>query len=79
MTSKATFLFCFASTSDASVIAQTLSPELRQKIPKSSITFSVEKKNLRVIIESEDVSSMRAACNSYLRWIQTALSVKELI
>lgn len=79
MTSKATFLFYFDSTTDASVIIQTLSPEIKHKIPKSVITFSVEKKNLRVTIESEDISSLRAACNSYLRWIQTALSVKELI
>jgi tRNA threonylcarbamoyladenosine modification (KEOPS) complex Pcc1 subunit len=79
MTTKATFLFYFPSATDASVIAQTLSPEIKHKIPKSAITFSVEKKNLRVTVESDDISSLRAACNSYLRWIQTALSVKELI
>ena len=79
MTSKATFLFCFTSITDASVISRTLSPEIKHKIPKSAITFSIEEKNLRVTIESEDISSLRAACNSYLRWIQTALSVKELV
>ncbi|MFA5103256.1 MAG: KEOPS complex subunit Pcc1 [Candidatus Thermoplasmatota archaeon] len=76
---KATFLFFFSSPKDASVIAQSLSPEIQHKIPKSSILFSVDGKKLAMTIESEDISSLRAACNSYLRWIQTALSVKQLV
>jgi tRNA threonylcarbamoyladenosine modification (KEOPS) complex Pcc1 subunit len=79
MTHKATFLFFFPSATDASVITQSLSPETKHKIPKSMVTFSIDKKTLTVTIESEDISSLRAACNSYLRWIQTALSVKQLI
>lgn len=79
MMKKATFLFSFPSEKDASVIAQSLSPEIRHKIPKSNITFSVDAKKLTMTIESEDISSLRAACNSYLRWIQTALSVKQLV
>jgi len=79
MMKKATFLFFFPSVKDASVIAQSLSPEIRHKIPKSNVTFVVEVKKLTMTIESEDISSLRAACNSYLRWIQTALSVKQLV
>jgi tRNA threonylcarbamoyladenosine modification (KEOPS) complex Pcc1 subunit len=79
MTKKASFLFLFPTSKDASVVAQALSPEIGHKIPKSNVRFSVDKKELRVTIESEDVSSLRAACNSYLRWIQTALSVKQLV
>lgn len=79
MTKKATFLFSFSSQKDALVIAQSLSPEIKHKIPKSSVLFSVDEKKLTMIIESEDLSALRAACNSYLRWIQTALSVKQLV
>ncbi len=79
MTKKATFLFSFPSSKDASVIAQSLSPEIKHKIPKSMVTFSVTKKQFTMVIEAEDISSLRAACNSYLRWIQTALSVKQLV
>ena len=79
MTNKAQFLFHFPSSQDACVVAQSLSPEIQHKIPKAMVTFSVDKKTLKVTIESEDVSSLRAACNSYLRWIQTALSVKQLV
>lgn len=79
MTKKATFLFSFPSTKDASVVAQSLSPEIKHKIPKSMVSFSINEKKLTMVIEAEDLSSLRAACNSYLRWIQTALSVKQLV
>jgi tRNA threonylcarbamoyladenosine modification (KEOPS) complex Pcc1 subunit len=79
MTKKATFLFTFPSSKDAFVIVDSLSPEIQHKIPKSSVTFFVEGKKLKMEITSEDLSSLRAACNSYLRWIQTALSVKQLV
>ncbi len=79
MTNKALFLFSFPYAKDASVIAQSLSPEIKHKIPKSTVTFSVDEKALTMTIESKDLSSLRAACNSYLRWIQTALSVKQLV
>ena len=61
------------------MIAQSLSPEISHKIPKSNVTFTIEKKILTMTIESEDVSTLRAACNSYLRWIQTALAVRQLV
>jgi len=79
MTNRARFLFSFASENDARLVAGSLSPEITHKIPKSHIAITVEKKNLTLTIESGDVSSLRAACNSYLRWIQTALSVKQLV
>jgi tRNA threonylcarbamoyladenosine modification (KEOPS) complex Pcc1 subunit len=79
MTNKATFLFFFPSVRDASIVAQSLSPEIQHRIPKSNVTFIIDKKTLKITIKSEDVSSLRAACNSYLRWIQTALSVKQLV
>jgi len=79
MTKKATFLFSFPSSKDASVVAQSLSPEIKHKIPKSMVSFSINEKKLTMVIEAEDLSSLRAACNSYLRWIQTALSVKQLV
>jgi tRNA threonylcarbamoyladenosine modification (KEOPS) complex Pcc1 subunit len=79
MTNQVKFLIDFPSGKDAAIIAQSLSPEVQHKIPKSNVIFSVNKKTLKVIITSEDISSLRAACNSYLRWIQTAFAVKKLI
>lgn len=79
MKNTVTFLFYFSSLKDVSVVIQSLSPEILHKIPKSTVTFSVDKKTLQMTIKSDDLSSLRAACNSYLRWIQTALSVKNLV
>jgi tRNA threonylcarbamoyladenosine modification (KEOPS) complex Pcc1 subunit len=79
MTNQVRFRIDFPSGKDARIIAQSLSPEIQHKIPKSNVTFSVHEKTLEVTIKSDDISSLRAACNSYLRWIQTAFAVKELI
>jgi tRNA threonylcarbamoyladenosine modification (KEOPS) complex Pcc1 subunit len=79
MTNQVRFRIDFPSGKDARIIAQSLSPEIHHKIPKSNVTFSVDKKTLKVTIKSDDISSLRAACNSYLRWIQTAFAVKKLI
>jgi tRNA threonylcarbamoyladenosine modification (KEOPS) complex Pcc1 subunit len=78
MTHTARFVFSLPS-SDAGLVAQSLSPELSQKIPKSNISFSFSKNELVLTITSDELSSLRAACNSYLRWIQTALAVKHLV
>ncbi|MBN1280897.1 MAG: hypothetical protein JXA00_04530 [Candidatus Thermoplasmatota archaeon] len=79
MTNSARFLFSFPSSQDAEVVAQSLTPEIRHKIPKSQVSFSVDKKTLTLVIEAEDMSSLRASVNSYLRWIQTALAVRQIV
>jgi tRNA threonylcarbamoyladenosine modification (KEOPS) complex Pcc1 subunit len=79
MTNQAKFLFHFPSYKKASIIVAALSPEITHKIPKSMVTFSLDDTLLKLMIKADDVSSLRAACNSYLRWIQTALAVEELV
>jgi len=79
MTNRAHFIFYFPSPKDASIVVAALSPEITHKIPKATVSFSVEDKKLTLTIETDDVSSLRAASNSYLRWIQTALAVKQLL
>jgi len=79
MRKKASFEFSFGSSSEAALIAKSLSPEIQQKIPKTTVKITLSNNTLLLDIWSNDVSSLRAACNSYLRWINTALSVKQLI
>ena len=79
MKKNASFQFCFNSSSEAALIAKSLSPEIKQKIPKTNVKITLSDNTLLLDICSNDVSSLRAACNSYLRWINTALSVKQLI
>jgi len=79
MKKNASFVFYFDSSSEAVLVAASLSPELKQKIPKTNVELSRSKNVLSLKIKSENVSSLRAACNSYLRWIATAINVKKLV
>jgi tRNA threonylcarbamoyladenosine modification (KEOPS) complex Pcc1 subunit len=76
---KAFFIFNFNSVQKSKLVAKALSPEIKQKIPKVNITISFSKNILSLTIESEEISTLRAACNSYLRWIHTAINVNQLI
>jgi len=79
MKKNASFQFSFNSSSEAALIAKSLSPEIKQKIPKTTAKITHLNDTLFLDIRSNDVSSLRAACNSYLRWINTAISVKQLV
>ena len=76
---RASFEFMFDSEKEAKIVLRSLNPEVKNKIPKTNVKISVSKKKLSLEIESDDVSSLRAACNSYLRWINTALAVKKTV
>ena len=76
---KVRFVFDFDSIKEVKVVAESLNPEIQHKIPKTDIEISIIKKTLFLNIEAKDVSSLRAACNSYLRWINTALNVSRTI
>jgi len=76
---KACFIFNFDSNEEARVIASSLNPEIKNKIPKTIVKVSLEKETFSLEIKAKDISSLRAACNSYLRWINTALNVKRNI
>lgn len=79
MIKLAKFIFYFDSKKEALIVKNSLFPEVKHKIPKSEITISVIENKLFLNIKSEDTSSLRAACNSYLRWIDTALKVEQLV
>ena len=76
---KTTFLFSFNSLPEANLVYNALFPESQQHISKTSVQLKVQDNKLSLIIFSADVSALRAACNSYLRWIQTALSVNGIV
>jgi tRNA threonylcarbamoyladenosine modification (KEOPS) complex Pcc1 subunit len=75
----AKFVFNFDSEEDARIIAESLDPEIKNKIPKTNVMVSLSNKTFSLEIQAKDVSSLRAACNSYLRWINTALDVKKTV
>jgi tRNA threonylcarbamoyladenosine modification (KEOPS) complex Pcc1 subunit len=74
---KASFTITFDSVDDAEIINDSINPEIKHKIPKTKADISISGKKLFLKIEANDISSLRAAINSYLRWIGTALNVKK--
>lgn len=76
---SAELIFNFDTEDEAKIIAESLDPEIKQKIPKTTVNVSLKGSDFSLKIEAKDISSLRAACNSYLRWINTALSVKKTI
>jgi len=73
------FVFDFNSTEEARVVTKSLNPEIKNKIPNTNVTISTLEKTFYLDIRAKNVNSMRAACNSYLRWINTALDVNKTI
>ena len=69
----------FDSPDDREVVVKSLEPEVKKKIPKTKVSLKHSDKELTLVISAEDTSSLRAACNSYLRWINTAISVKKVL
>ncbi|HDM67387.1 MAG TPA: hypothetical protein ENG62_03260 [Thermoplasmatales archaeon] len=66
------------SEKQAEVIASALTPETGREIPRTEVELERKGRVITLIISAPEVPPLRAACNSYLRWIQTALSVSEI-
>jgi tRNA threonylcarbamoyladenosine modification (KEOPS) complex Pcc1 subunit len=74
-----TISITFDSNKQASIIASSLKPEVIDTIPHTLISIITEENILNLTIKAEQTNTLRAACNSYLRWIQTALSINEIV
>lgn len=69
------FVFKFNSGEEARVVSESINPEIKIKIPNTDVKVSIYKKTFFMDIKAKNVNSLRAACNSYIRWINTALDV----
>jgi tRNA threonylcarbamoyladenosine modification (KEOPS) complex Pcc1 subunit len=72
-------IFNFDSSDEAYVVFKSINPEINNKIPKTDIKASYSSKTINLEIESKDINSLRAACNSFSRWINTAINVKKMV
>lgn len=54
------------------VIAQALMPEASSGVPGTKVEVSLSEGKVRISLCAEDVSALRAAVNSYLRWVKLA-------
>ncbi len=59
-------------------IAKALSVESGREIPRTHVAI-YSGKSLQIRIYADDVHALRAAVNSYLRWLNLSLEVEEVI
>ena len=68
---KAVFTFELGTPGNRAVLA-ALGPEASRDVPRACARVSADGPVLRLEITAEDSSSLRAAVNSYLRWVKLA-------
>jgi tRNA threonylcarbamoyladenosine modification (KEOPS) complex Pcc1 subunit len=59
-------------------LLRALGPELGREVPKSKVNGAVDNDRMLLSIEATDLSSLRAALNSYLRWIKIIKDIEKL-
>ena len=59
-------------TSHAKTILASISPEAGREIPRTKIMAEAGPDHVVLKVEASDLAAMRAALNSYLRWMQIA-------
>jgi len=68
---KAVFSFELGEHRNIAVMA-ALKPESSRELPRAQAKVWTEGKTLHLEIQAEDAISLRAAVNSYLRWVKVA-------
>ncbi len=68
---KAIFSFELGKDRNIAVMA-ALEPEVSRELPRARAKVWTEGKTLQLEIQAEDAISLRAAVNSYLRWVKVA-------
>ncbi len=74
---KATFTFELDETT-SDIVAKSLLPESKRSMPRTKVEIENKKGKLILNIKAEDNSALRAAINSYLRWIKTGIDMSKI-
>lgn len=59
------------------IVLQSLFPELYRAVPRTEVRLNETEIGLIFTIKAEDTSALRAALNSYLRWINCIISTTD--
>jgi tRNA threonylcarbamoyladenosine modification (KEOPS) complex Pcc1 subunit len=68
----------------AATVADALMPELNDVLPRTEVDLNVSSKKhtdtaiIELVLRTTDLSALRAALNSYLRWINCCIEVCKL-
>ncbi len=80
MRAEAVITLRFSSPRLLNVTLKALKPETRRALsPRSQVQIYGKGKNLTLIFKARDTSSLRAAVNSYLRWMLLTTTVVESV
>jgi len=80
MKAQAVIRLSFQSERDVEIALQALQPETRTApAVRSRVQIRGEGKNLILSFEAKDTSALRAAINSYLRWVHLTKDVVGLL
>lgn len=80
MKAKATVRLPFASKKRLDALVDALTPEVdKQLTTRSKVTLTTEGTFLVLAVEAQDTVALRAALNSYLRWINSAMNIFEAV
>ncbi len=62
-----------SSKRHAEAIYKALKPETKHSIgPRSKVAILLRGKALEIVVFARDISALRAAVNSYLRWVSSS-------
>jgi KEOPS complex subunit Pcc1 len=63
----------------ASTILTSISPEAGREIPRTKVETGLEGDEVVLRVEATDLAALRAALNSYLRWMDIAEDMSKTI
>ncbi|RAP52954.1 MAG: hypothetical protein BZ137_07835 [Methanosphaera sp. rholeuAM130] len=73
------FIVEFDSDSDASIVYNSILPEIEAETNQRSMTvMSLDSNRIIISITSGDVVSLRASINSYVRWISLSEKILKI-
>jgi tRNA threonylcarbamoyladenosine modification (KEOPS) complex Pcc1 subunit len=78
LTRHITLSITFSSKKHAQIISQSLIPEIQKETP--NVNIELKQKNAEIILSFSALHTnvLRAAVNSYIRWIETAYAVDNI-
>ncbi len=67
------------TTNDAESVYKALKIEAEREIPRTRINVRVEEKTVKIEIDATDSHALRAAINSYMRWLSLGEEIIKVI
>jgi KEOPS complex subunit Pcc1 len=63
----------------ASQVAQAIGPEAGREMPRTRTDVRQTEGGVTLIMDADDLSALRAALNSYIRWMSIAEKMSETV